>query len=71
MTAEICCDVCGYVDTSALKMVVQKGPDGVMRCKICRHRLMYGRYIHGESEAFALTEEDFTDEYKRILEESD
>jgi len=64
------CDVCGYEDEGAVGNVVQPGPDGVLRCKVCRHRLMYGRYVYSDSEEFRLLEAGaFTEEYRRILEE--
>lgn len=66
------CDICGYKDTSALGSVVQLGSDGILRCKVCRHRLMYGRYIHDDTEEQKLFEAKvFTREYKCILEEYD
>lgn len=63
------CDVCGYKDCATMS-VIHPGPDGILRCKMCRHRLMYGRYVHDETEEFKLFEKgDFTEEYKRILSE--
>lgn len=36
------CDICGYEHP----IVVRKDPDGILRCKICRHNAKYGEYIH-------------------------
>jgi hypothetical protein len=62
------CDVCGYEDTSKLKIVVVLDIDGMRRCKKCRDLIRYGRYIHDDDEAFELDRNrQFTDEWKEVL----
>lgn len=68
---DLFCEICGYEDTGpAPRTVVQLCPDGIFRCKVCRHKLMYGHYIRDEDEEFRRFEaKDFTVEYKRLLDE--
>jgi hypothetical protein len=60
------CDVCGYEHKNDVTPVIQEMPDGIKRCKVCRHKLMYGRYIHNEVDEFKA---ELTEEYKKLLEE--
>jgi len=66
------CDICGYRDESVGKTVVHVGPDGLLRCKKCRHLLMYGRYIHSNDDAFERDEaRDWTPQYIEMLRETE
>lgn len=65
------CDVCGYEDTSRLK-IVAPDIDGIARCKKCRDLIRYGRYIYDDDEAFELDRNgEFTDEWKEVLRDHD
>lgn len=60
------CDICGYEHP----VVVKKAPDGLYRCKICRHRVMYGKYVHSLLEEERLHREgNFTPYWKSLKEE--
>jgi hypothetical protein len=40
------CDICGYEHETAVSLC----NDGVIRCKLCRHRAKYGRVLHTAQE---------------------
>lgn len=37
------CDICGYEDKSDI--VAYRRPDGVVRCRICADKAVFGRFV--------------------------